>query len=193
MSKKHKTPADPVDQADKAADQVPLEANEAENAVDDFNKNKLENQVTALEMKLDECRNQALRAQAEVENVRRRAERDVSNAHKYGVDKLLTDLLPVMDSMVRGLEGPDSKDPHTKTLREGMLMTLDILEKTLEKHGVEAILPQSGDAFNPDEHQAMSMVSDPDGQANTVCEVVQKGYQLNGRVLRAAMVIVYSS
>lgn len=151
---------------------------------------KLEDQLTAMEMKMDEYKNQCIRAQAELENVRRRAERDISNAHKYGSEKLLADLLPVMDSMIRGLESSDSQDPHAKAMRDGLAITLEILQKTLEKHGVELIDPRPGEPFNPELHEAMSMLSDPDAEPNTIYEVVQKGFQLNGRVLRAAMVVV---
>jgi len=153
---------------------------------------QLEDQLTAMEIKMDEYKNQSIRAQAELENVRRRAERDITNAHKYGSEKLLADLLPVMDSMVRGLESSESKDPHAKAMRDGLVITLEIFQKTLEKHGVELIDPKPGEAFNPEFHEAMSTISDPDAKANTIYEVVQKGFQLNGRVLRAAMVVVVS-
>lgn len=153
-------------------------------------RDKLEDQLTAMEKKVDEYKNQYLRAEAELQNVRRRAERDVANAHKFGSEKLLADLLPVMDSMVRGLETPESADPQAKAMRDGLAMTLDILQKTLKKHGIEMIDPKPGEAFNPEQHEAMSMVADPDHDPNTICEVVQQGFQLNGRVLRAAMVVV---
>lgn len=153
---------------------------------------KLEDQLTALEKERDEFKNEWMRAKADLENVRRRAERDITNAHKFGVDKLLSDLLPVMDSMTRALEGPESQDPHARAMREGMKMTLEIFEKTLQKFGVEPIAPKAGENFDPERHEAISMISDPDGKANTIHEVIQRGYQLNGRVLRAAMVVVVS-
>lgn len=152
----------------------------------------LKDQLTAMEEKVDEYKNQFLRAQAELENMRRRTEREVMNARKFGSEKLLADLLPVMDSLTRGLGTSGSGDPQSKAMREGMLMTLDMLQKAFEKHGVEFINPKLGEPFNPEQHEAMSMVSSPDEKANTIHEVLQKGFQLNGRVLRAAMVVVVS-
>lgn len=151
---------------------------------------ELEQELNSLEMRISEYKESAIRAKAEAENVRRRAERDVQNAHKYGNEKILVDLLPVVDSLVRGLEGELPADPAAKALREGMQLTLDMFEKTLEKHGVVVIDPAKGDVFNPELHEAMSMMSDPDAKSNTVLQVLQKGYELNGRVIRAAMVIV---
>ena len=151
---------------------------------------ELEQQLNALEMQIAAYKDTAVRAQAEVDNMRRRAERDVQNAHKYSSEKLLSDLLPVLDSLVRGLEGATPQDAEAKSYYDGMAMTLDILEKTLQKHGVKAIDPARGDAFNPQMHEAMSMQPDPEAQPNTVLQVLQKGYELNGRIVRAAMVMV---
>lgn len=153
---------------------------------------ELEDKLTAMEQQVEECRNQVLRAQAEMENVRRRAKSDIANAREFGSQSLVKDLLPIMDSMIRGLESPDSQDPHAKAMREGLAITLDMLQKMMLKHGVEFIDPKRGDVFNPEKHEAMSMVSDPNAEPNTISEVLQKGYLLNGRVLRAAMVIVAS-
>ena len=151
---------------------------------------ELEQQLNALEMQLAEYKDVAIRAKAEADNARRRAERDVQDAHKFGGKKILTDLLPVVDSLVRGLEGPEPQDPQAQSYRQGMTLTLDILEKTLEKHGVQAIAPAKGEAFDPARHEAMSMQPDPQAKSNTILQVLQKGYELNGRVIRAAMVIV---
>ncbi len=151
---------------------------------------KLEDQLTVFEQQANEYKEKALRAQADVENIRRRAERDVANALKFGNEKLLVDLLPVVDSLIRGLESPEAADPHVKSMREGISLTLDLLYKTLEKHGVQLIDPKPGDAFDPSLHEALSAQKDPQAKPNTIVMVVQKGYQLNGRVLRPAMVIV---
>ena len=131
-----------------------------------------------------------VRAQAEMENARRRAERDVSNAHRYGNDKLVNALLPVMDSLLRGQEGVDADDDKVKPLLEGMVLTADMLEKALIQFGLAVVEPEQGEVFNPEHHEAMSMVPMPGAEKNTVIEVLQKGYLLNGRVLRAAMVVV---
>lgn len=151
---------------------------------------ELENQLTAMEMKIDEYKNTAFRAQAEIDNIRKRTERDIENAHKYGVEKLIQDLLPALDSLSRGLEGSEPSDPHLRNMRHGIKLTLDLLEKTLLKHGVRVIAPPKGELFNPQYHQAMSALPDPNAKPNTILEVLQKGYELNGRVLRAAMVII---
>lgn len=174
----------------KDVDQPENENEESQEGLEFPSREKLEDQLTAMERKVEQYKNQYMRAEAELQNVRRRAERDVSNAHKFGSEKLLADLLPVMDSMIRGLESPESQDPHAKAMRDGLVMTLDILMKTLQKHGIELIDPKAGEPFNPEQHEAMSMISDPDADPNTISEVVQKGFQLNGRVLRAAMVVV---
>jgi len=151
---------------------------------------ELEAQLNALESKAEEYKAQALRAHAEMENLRRRVDRDVQNAHKYGTEKLLNDLLPVVDSLVRGLEGHADAQGDSKAMVDGMQMTLEMLLKTLQKHGVTVIDPAQGDAFNPEMHEAMSMQQVPGSEPNTVVQVLQKGFELNGRVLRAAMVIV---
>ena len=151
---------------------------------------ELQNKVQALEMQISGFKDKATRAVAEVDNMRRRAERDVSNAHRYGNEKLMAELLPVIDSMVRAQEGVDQSDAVVKSMIEGVVMTLELLEKTLEKFGLNVISPEKGDTFNPERHEAMSMLPDPDMEKNSVIQVLQKGYELNGRVLRAAMVIV---
>lgn len=151
---------------------------------------KLESQLTDLERKLDEYKNQYIRSQAEMDNLRKRADRDIVNAIKYGVEQLIIDLLPVVDSLIHGLESPESTNPHVKSLQEGMSLTLDLLQKTLEKHSVEIIDPKPGDLFNPAFHEAMATQNVPNAKPNTIVQLMQKGYQLNGRVLRAAWVIV---
>lgn len=153
-------------------------------------RDELEKELTSKEMKLEEYKNQLMHTQAEYENLRKRTEREVAKAHKYGIERFVIDLLPVVDSITRGLEGPESNDPHVKSVREGMQLTLDMLEKILMKHGVTPINPTKGDEFNPLRHEAMSMQTDPNAKSNTILEVLQKGYELNGRILRAAMVIV---
>ncbi|MCH9643483.1 MAG: nucleotide exchange factor GrpE [Gammaproteobacteria bacterium] len=151
---------------------------------------KLDETLTAVEMERDKLKDQLFRSKADLENLRRRSERDISNAHKYGSEKLLSDMLPVVDSIIRGLEGPESQDPQAQSMREGLKLTLDLLEKTLQKHGVVMIDPQVGEAFNPEKHEAMSMQQNPDAESNTILQVLQKGFELNGRIIRAAMVIV---
>lgn len=173
-------------------DQDSISPEEVENAPElDFpSRSDLENQLTAMEKKMMDYKSQSLRSHAELENVRRRLERDVTNAHKYGTERLINDLFPAMDSLIHGLAGVTPTDPKQKAMYDGMTMTLSMLEKALSKHGVEIIAPVKGDTFDPALHQAMSSISDPDAKPNTIVEVMQKGYKLNGRVLRAALVIV---
>ena len=135
------------------------------------------------------AKDQVLRVQAEMQNVRRRAERDVENAHKYALDKFTADLLPVVDNLERALATIDSSDEAQKGVSEGLELTLKSFMEVLARHKVEAIDP-AGQPFDADLHQAVSMVPNPDLEANTVMDVFQKGYTLNGRLVRPAMVVV---
>ena len=139
--------------------------------------------------KADEHWNLYLRTQAEMDNLRKRAERDVQNAHKFGVEKLVGELLPVMDSMEMGMAAADSENEATAKLLEGMQMTIKMFTDALQKVGITQVDPM-GEAFNPDFHQAMSMVESADAEPNTVITVMQKGYVLNERLVRPAMVVV---
>ncbi|MCK4869695.1 MAG: nucleotide exchange factor GrpE [Gammaproteobacteria bacterium] len=150
---------------------------------------ELEEKLTTAEQKVTEHWNQVMSAKAEMENVRRRAERDVTNAHRYGLDKFLPELLPVVDSLERGYESCDASNEVLDKMREGLGFTLEMFLKVLQKHNVEQIDPL-GKEFNPDLHEAMSMQEDSNVKLNTVLNVLQKGYTLNGRLLRPALVIV---
>ncbi len=138
--------------------------------------------------KADQYWNQLLLARAEVENSRRRSERDVENAHKYGLEKLVRELLPVKDSLELGLAAAGEGAEFEK-LREGMELTLKMLGTALAKFGVEEVNPQ-GEKFNPERHQAMAMQDSAAAEPNTVLTVYQKGYLLNDRLIRPAMVVV---
>lgn len=129
------------------------------------------------------------RALAEIQNVRRRAEQDVDKARKFALEKFAGELLPVVDSLERAIEACQAEDDATRALREGVEMTLKLLLDGMGKFNLEPIDPQ-GEAFNPEHHQAMSMVEDPSAKPNTVVAVMQKGYLLNGRLVRPAMVMV---
>ncbi len=140
--------------------------------------------------KADEHWNQCLRLQAEVENLRKRAERDLENAHKYGIEKLATELLPVKDSLEMGIAAAsEDGEVDPARLKEGAELTLRMLAGALEKFGIREIDPQ-GEPFNPEFHEAMSMQERSDVPPNTVVTVVQKGYLLHDRLVRPAMVIV---
>lgn len=133
-----------------------------------------------------------VRLQAEMDNVRKRAERDVESAHKFGVEKFAKELLGVTDSLQAGLASANETDADLDTLREGMEMTERMLTQALQKFGVERLNPE-GETFNPEYHEAMSVQPSAEHTPNTVITVIQKGYLLNGRVLRPAMVIVSSA
>lgn len=133
-------------------------------------------------------KDQALRAMAEMENVKRRSARDVENAHKFAVEKLLSDLLPVIDSLEKAVETAEATE-GAGAIAEGVTLSLKLFVDTLGKSGVEQIDPL-GAPFDPQEHEAMTMVPNPDAEPNSVMDVMAKGYRLNGRLVRAAKVIV---
>ena len=148
-----------------------------------------EEEVTSTtEGEIEALKDQLLRTVAESENIRRRASRDVENAHKYANEKLLEDLLPVLDSLEKALELPDQSD-EAKGVLEGIEISLRMFRETLEKGGVVIVDPL-GESFDPSKHEALAMVPNEEIEPNSVIEVVQKGYLLNERVVRAARVIV---
>ena len=140
------------------------------------------------EGEIEALKDQLLRTVAESENIRRRASRDVENAHKYANEKLIEDLLPVIDSLEKALELPDQSD-EAKAVLEGIEISLRIFRETLERAGI-AIVDPLGEPFDPSKHEALAMVPNDEVESNSVIEVVQKGYLLNERVVRAARVIV---
>ena len=145
----------------------------------------------ALETALAEAealKDAALRAQAEVENIRRRAARDVENAHKFALERFTANLLPVLDSLEKAVESVASAE-DASAVGQGVDLSLKLFVATLANSGVEQIDPL-GEPFNPEQHEAIAMVENPDAEPNSVMEVIQKGYVLNGRLVRAAKVIV---
>ena len=147
-----------------------------------------EKDPSTTEEEIESLKDQLLRAVAESENIRRRASRDVENAHKYANEKLLEDLLPVLDSLEKALELPNQSD-DAKAVLEGIEISLRIFRETLEKGGV-AIVDPLGEPFDPSKHEALATVANEQVEPNTVIEVVQKGYMLNERVVRASRVVV---
>jgi molecular chaperone GrpE len=139
--------------------------------------------------KAEENWDKFVRAQAEIENIRRGAERDVSRAHKFGSEKLLKELLPVADSLERGLETGSNDNPGVKALHEGMSMTLKLLQDALSKNGIKEVDPL-GQPFSASQMEVVSMQPSDTAEPNTVIQVMQKGYLLNDRLLRPAMVII---
>ncbi len=139
--------------------------------------------------KADEHWDQCMRLQADIENLHKRGERDLANAHKYGLERFATELLPVKDSLELGLDAFDKDNAEIEKLKEGVELTLQMLGNALERFEIKEINPLE-EPFNPDFHQAMSMQPRDDVAPNTVVTVVQKGYQLHDRLIRPAMVIV---
>ena len=129
-----------------------------------------------------------VRAQAEMENLRKRAARDVENAHKYALEKFTNELLPIMDSLELGLSA-SVKAKNLDDLCKGMELTLEMFNTVMEKFGITMIEPK-GEKFNPELHDAVSMQETDDSNSGIIIEVMQKGYTLNGRLIRPAMVVV---
>lgn len=177
-------------------EQVQEEINEA-HVADEADKNRgnnndnieLKNQIEELTTALKKAQDLTLRAQAEVQNTKRRAVIDVEKAHKFALEKFIESLLPVVDSLEKGLDSAAQAEGEQDAIKEGMTLTLKLFLDTLARFQVKPISPE-GEPFDPHFHQAMSMVPNPDVETNTVMEVFQKGYMLNDRVLRPAMVVV---
>lgn len=132
----------------------------------------------------------AMRAEAEMQNMQRRTARDVENAHKFALERFLQNLLPVIDSLEKAIEVTEQhNDDSPETTAEGITLCHKLLVDVLGRENIEVIDPM-GEPFDPNEHQAMSMVENPDMEPNSVFAVVQKGYKLNNRLVRAAMVMV---
>jgi len=136
---------------------------------------------------LDKHKDALLRQQAEAQNARSRAAREIEKARKFALDSFMKELLPICDTFERGLT---VENASTEDLRKGSELTLKMLTKALEKFGLKAIDPQTEEAFNPEFHEAVTMIPATDIESGAVVEVVQKGYTLNDRLIRPAMVIV---
>jgi molecular chaperone GrpE len=175
------TPEEQVQQDAAAAEQTPAAAESGDAELE-----TLRNALTAAETRANEARDQALRALAELDNVRKRATRDIEQAHKYALEKFAGELVGVKDTLEMGLA---MLKADVKDLRAGSEATLKLLAKAFEKAGIAEISPE-GEPFNPEFHEAMAAQPSADHAPNTVIAVVQKGYQLNGRLVRPARVLV---
>ena len=172
------TPENSQATANTSADQVTLTPAE-----------ELAERLQAAEQKAADNWDQLLRTRAEMENLRRRTQRDLENAHKYALEKFVTELLPVKDSLEMGLDAAKQDNAAIEKLCEGTELTLNMLVNALGKFNVVEINPR-GEKFNPEQHQAMAMQPSADMEPNTVMVVMQKGYMLNDRLMRPAMVMV---
>lgn len=186
-SKEQNTPNEQVSDEIQQDQQQPQEAETAAEV------DPRDERIAQLEAELAQSqtgvRDAQLRAQAEIENIRRRAEMDVEKAHKFALEKFANELLPVIDSLERALEVANKEDPQLASMIEGIELTLKGLLGAVRKFGVE-VVGETGVPFNPEVHQAMSMMESEEFEPNHVMLVMQRGYTLNGRLLRPAMVVV---
>lgn len=164
------------------------EAAPSEGAAPEFNPAAVLKQLEEAQTQAQENWDKLLRVQAEMDNLRKRTARDVENAHKFALEKFAGELLAVRDSLEMGLDAARGETDVDK-IREGTELTLKMLAQVMEKFGIRQIDPQ-GERFDPDRHQAMSMQPNAELEPNTVMAVMQKGYLLNDRLLRPAMVVV---
>ena len=186
-SKEQNTPNEQVSDEIQQDQQQPQEAETAAEV------DPRDERIAQLEAELAQSqtgvRDAQLRAQAEIENIRRRAEMDVEKAHKFALEKFANELLPVIDSLERALEVANKEDAQLAPMIEGIELTLKGLLGAVRKFGVE-VVGETGVPFNPEVHQAMSMMESEEFEPNHVMLVMQRGYTLNGRLLRPAMVAV---
>ena len=173
------------------SDSFAAEADEvaAENAEVEQSAEELSRLLAEAQHKVDQHQEQMLRAHAEMDNLKRRHAQEIEKAHKYALDKFVNELLGVWDSLELGNAAAQDDNCDVAKLREGTELTLKMLSDVMTKFGVEQHNPD-GEAFNPEFHQAMSMQPRDDVDPNTVIAVIQKGYSLNGRLVRPAMVMV---
>lgn len=164
-------------------------AGDGEETSDPVSVEMLQERLAKAEAEARERADEALRVRAEMENLRRRTQREIENARKFALERFMTDLLDVRDSLERGLEAAQGEQVSVEQLREGKELTFKMLEKVLGQHGLAVVDPE-GERFDPELHEAISMVPSEDQEPDTVVTVVQKGFTLQGRLLRPARVIV---
>ena len=172
-----------------AAPEESVEAETQSPEAESANQEKLVLMLEDARTRADENWDQLVRTRAEMDNLRKRQARELENAHKFALERFVNALLPVRDSMEMGLIAASEESADVAKLREGVELTLKLMTDVMGKFDVVQIDPQ-GEPFDPELHQAMSMVPREDVPPNTVVIVVQKGYTLNGRLVRPAMVMV---
>lgn len=174
---------------DPSRGETPASASSEAPALDHPSYQQLEDQLTETEQKLNEYKNEILRSQAEMENTRRRAALDVEKARKFALEKFAAELLPVADCLGHALECEFGDNQFAKSIHEGVDMTMNMLVQTLDRFGIKQINPLN-EPFDHNQHQAVGMEENTEAKPNTVLKVLQKGYILNDRLIRPAMVIV---
>lgn len=149
----------------------------------------IEQQLEQAQATIKDYWDQIIRLKAEMENNHKRAGRDIENAHKYVLRNFAESLLPIVDSMEMGQQAAEAENASLSSIVEGMQMTMSMFVQVLEKHGLKQIDPV-GEPFDPEQHQAISMVEDDKAESSIVIKVMQKGFSLNNRLIRPAMVVV---
>ena len=163
---------------------------EGESSEEELNVEQLKERLSEANLLAERAEDDLLRVKAEMQNLRRRTEQDVEKAHKYGIEKFSTELLGVIDNLERALlAAKEHEDESSKAIHDGVSLTLKSFNDCFAKFSIEAVDP-IGEPFDPQLHQAIATQESPDSEPNSVIEVVQKGYTLNGRVIRPAMVMV---
>lgn len=150
---------------------------------------ELQKQLIETDEKANQTWERLLRIQADMDNMQRRVERDVANAHKYALEKFVLELLPIVDGLERAVAAHEGEDSASGSLLDGVHLTLKMIYAAFTKFGIVQLNPES-QPFNPELHQAVSMQADPEAKPNTVLTVLQKGYLLNNRLIRPALVVV---
>ena len=165
-------------------------SNKAKEELEDNSKiEDLESQLQEAQQSAKDNWDKLLRSQAEMENLKRRTTKDLENAHKFALDGFVKALLEVSDSLTMGIKSAKDEKATIETTTEGLELTMKVFNSTLEKFGVESINPID-EKFDPELHEDVTMVPMPDKKSNTVLEVIQTGFTLNGRLVRPALVIV---
>jgi len=172
-----------------ADDETQATADDEKVAPEPLARDALEKELEAQRRLVEEQREAFLRAQAEMENLRKRSARELEKAHKYALEGFMGELLPVKDSMEMGLSAAAEKGVDVAHVRDGLALTLKMFEQAVKKFGLVEIDPL-GEAFDPEYHQAMTVQESAEAESGSVITVVQKGYLLNERLVRPAMVIV---
>ena len=180
---------DENDQRDTAGADAKPESNEEAPSTENGSEPTLEEIIAQLQVDTAAAEDASLRAQADAQNIKRRAEQDVEKARKFALEQFCKELLPVMDNLERALEAAPTDEELVKPIAEGVELTLKSFVDAMKKFKIEVLDPL-GEPFDPQFHQAMSMVENPDVEPNTVTLVMQKGYTLNERLMRPAMVMV---
>jgi len=201
IKRKKKVPAKEVDDSNdetlkneskietrvKISDQAETES-ESESKTD-TSEEDTEQQLLKAQATIKDYWDQIMRLKAEIENNIKRSSRDIENAHKFALRNFAESLLPILDSMERGQQAAEGEKANLSSIVEGSQLTMTMFVQALEKHGLKQIDPV-GESFDPDQHQAISIVEDENAESNTVISVMQKGFSLNDRLVRPAMVVV---